>query len=158
MQLFVRTSRCSQYTKYNIPIFFPVFFCPPYYPKILLVLQKPEFISFKKLLCTYKNIFLNVMIKNLGGRNILCKNSLLLLSYSKHLSIWWGKKMGLPESGEKIMKIKYSCIFMSFFLHPSSYILSSEIQFHGIFGLISFFSHTRLCTYIPLDISINSLQ
>ena len=87
LQLFVRTSRCSQYTKYNIPIFFPVFFCPPYYPKILLVLQKPEFISFKKLLCTYKNIFLNVMIKNLGGRNILCKNSLLLLSYSKLLSI-----------------------------------------------------------------------
>ena len=121
MQLFVRTSRCSQYTKYNIPIFFPVFFCPPYYPEILLVLQKPEFISFKILLCTYKNIFLNVMIKNLGGRNgrnILCKNSLLLLSYSKLLSIWWGKKMGLPKSGEKIMKIKYSCIFMSFFYTP----------------------------------------
>ena len=111
MQLFVRTSRCSQYTKYNIPIFFLSFFCRPYYPKILLVLQKPEFISFKKLLCTYKNIFLNVIIKNLGGRNILCKNSLLLLSYSKLLSIWWGKKMGLPKSGGKIMKIKYSWVF-----------------------------------------------
>ena len=157
MQLFVRTSRCSQYTKYNIPIFFPVFFCPPYYPKILLVLQKPEFISFKKLLCTYKNIFLNVMIKNLGGRNILCKNSLLLLSYSKLLSIWWGKK-GVAKVWGKIMKFKIFLYFHEFFFHPSSYILSSEIQFHGIFGLISFFSHTRLCTYIPLDISINSLQ